>query len=245
MFEMADEVECLIRHEIPLQRTFENEIEVIEARLSQASLQTTDLTPAESATLEAWKFLHSASLSVFASGPISSISSDLAALAKWLEARRESLFSADEPTFGLVFGASSAQPHALLPWSSALQCLFLHLEVLRAAHRFCDAASAATKQKGHKVFGKVPKDGITKTQAAVQASFDKIREVAITRRNAIDEEGTAGLVEQMRDGKTGEALVDVMGGVANSFLRETAALYVDAAKDTLDGVLKVKLKTVA
>lgn len=244
VFEMADEVESLLRTEQPLKRTVKNGVDDAASKLSQTSLHDGDLTPAELAAAEAWKILHSLALSILSSGSVSSIPSYLAALTAWLDARREALFSADEPTFDPVFRPSVAQPCASLPWSSALHCIFLHLEVLRAAHRLCDVALAAARQKGHRTAGKVPRDAVARVQAAVQASYDELRVVVTARVNALGDGGAANLVDQMREGRTGEVLVGVMGGVASSFLRETAAVYVDAAKDTLDGVLAVKLKTV-
>lgn len=119
--------------------------------------------------------------------------------------------------------------------------MFLHLDVLLACWKLCDALLQCAKQKSHKLKGKIPKEEIQRVMEIVQNTHARIRKRAADWKNRLSEGGLGVMADQMLEGTVGEAIEQLLGAGAMVVVEECAGLVQDAAQDTLDGVLQVKL----
>jgi len=130
------------------------------------------------------------------------------------------------------------RPHGLLPHDSALQHMFLHLELLKAYSRFCEHGLAFLKQKSHELQGKLAKDQLNRMTATIRERAADIRGRATKWINRLSEGGLDALVNQAIEGSTGELIEDLLG---SDKVETYAALYKESALDALNGVLMVKI----
>lgn len=158
------------------------------------------------------------------------LNSDLQSLETWLNKLREAYVSGQYST-----------SHGILPVCHELQPMFLHLDVLLACWKLCDSLLQCVKQKSHKLKGKIPKEAIQRIMEIVQDTHARIRKRAADWKNRLSEGGLGVIADQMLEGKVGEAIEQLLGADATVVVEECAGLVQDAAQDTLDGVLQVKL----
>ncbi|EON65025.1 hypothetical protein W97_04260 [Coniosporium apollinis CBS 100218] len=158
------------------------------------------------------------------------LNSDLQRLETWLNKLREAYVSGQYST-----------SHGLLPVCHELQPMFLHLDVLLACWKLCDSLLQCAKQKSHKLKGKIPKEAIQRIMGIVQDTHARIRKLAADWKNRLSEGGLGVMADQMLEGKVGEAIEQLLGADATVVVEGCAGLIQDAAQDTLDGVLQVKL----
>lgn len=134
--------------------------------------------------------------------------------------------------------SADTQPHGLLPDASALQHMFLHLELLKACMKFCDHGLAFLKQKSHELQGKLSKEQLNRMAATVRERAADIRGRATKWMNRLSEGGLDALVNQIIEGPSGELVEELLG---SHQVEAYAALCKESARDALSGVLMVKV----
>ncbi|KAF2630728.1 hypothetical protein BU25DRAFT_446337 [Macroventuria anomochaeta] len=115
------------------------------------------------------------------------------------------------------------------------------LEALRALLRLANEIKERVVQSKtpHPMKAQVPKDWAKEIDAEVKGAFEAIGRVANSYINLLQKRGVVAIKAQVRWGKTGEALREL---VSEDDVEHYAREYADAAVEAWKGVLAVKLK---
>jgi N-terminal acetyltransferase B complex non-catalytic subunit len=117
---------------------------------------------------------------------------------------------------------------------------YTKLEVLRAFTKMVEhLREKVINAKTHHMKATLPKNWVNDVESETKICFEAIRDVAHSYIKLIEEKGHAAIKAQIRWGKTGEALREVLSDEDVDYY---ATDYVDSALQAWKGVLQVKLK---
>ncbi|CAN9370096.1 unnamed protein product [Alternaria alternata] len=117
---------------------------------------------------------------------------------------------------------------------------YTKFEVLRALIKLVEhIREKVINSKTHNMKAKLSKDWVNDIESKTKICFEAIRDVAQSYIKLIETKGQAAIKAQIRWGKTGEILKEVLNDDDVDFY---AAEYVDSALQAWKGVLQVKLK---
>jgi hypothetical protein len=127
----------------------------------------------------------------------------------------------------------------ILPHWTALQPLFLQLELLKCTIAFIDTAITLSKQKAHHTNGKLSADALNKIKKTTKEQAELIQTKARDWKKLLDKNGFDEVLKALTSGgSVGDVIGDVVG---KDRMRKYAREFVESGGECLDGVGKVKV----
>ena len=202
-------------------------------------IRETDLnmTPAEFKAQDLWECINSiAKMMVLGEDPIGMLPVLIKALPEELHAMRLAMEKLRMP------GATNLklEDEPTMFHENMLISCYTKFEVLRALIKLVEhLREKVVNAKTHYLKAKLPKNWVNDIESETKICFEAIRDVAHSYIKLVETKGQAAIKAQIRWGKTGELLKEVLSDDDVDFY---ATEYVDSALQAWKGVLQVKLK---
>jgi N-terminal acetyltransferase B complex non-catalytic subunit len=196
-----------------------------------------NMTPAETKLKDTWDSISLiAKIMVWRRYPLETLPLALNALLEEITAMRLAMEKLRMP------GATHLKPEdepTMFHENMLISC-YSKLEVLRALIKMVEhLREKVINVKTHNMKAMLPKEWVNDIENETKVCFEAVRDVAHSYIKLIETRGHAAIKAQVRWGKTGDALKQVLSDDDVDFY---ATEYVDSALQAWKGVLQVKLK---
>ncbi|TKA64720.1 hypothetical protein B0A49_07987 [Cryomyces minteri] len=211
---------CLLQHKpVP---------DLILTRMSEEPIppQRGELMDCETNAKVAWAHVGAAVTCMFGVNADRNIEHPMQRMQEWLD-QQERHYS---PARRKVSGT--------LPGGESLHSLFLTLDVLKTYAKFCEVATARSKEKSQKMSEKTVKVQTTGLSTGIEKLHAAVQSHASAWLNALTDERERPWMELVCSGAVGEALERLVG---LKELTQFAVRINESARDAVEGVLHVRL----